>query len=284
MAVPAAISFPDYLASLGRLTAHIDPTNSTPDAEAIRQSFRSLRELPAITAETITAWVLANPKDTYVLALAAGLSREKFKNQLKDWFGTSSWNKAAVDTPAALVSKLDQETDLIRLLCTQIHESYDFGDILVARAGTRVTATSAGRSGRKIEDELERIADDLGLPYELRTRFEGRSGKTAPADIAIPSGGRGCIVAVAAKGFDSTGSKLTDAVREIEEMADARTGNQITMAVVDGIGWKSRQADLKRIWNLWDSQEIDGLYTLATLDIFREDLTRIADLRQIPRR
>lgn len=91
------------------------------------------------------------------------------------------------------------------------------------------------------------------------------------------------MIAVAAKGFDSTGSKLSDAVREIEEMADARTGRQVVLAVVDGIGWKRRLADLKRIWNLWDSGEIDGLYTLGTLDQFRHDLDHFATLRQVRR-
>ena len=84
---------------------------------------------------------------------------------------------------------------------------------------------------------------------------------------------------MAAKGFDSTGSKLTDAVREIEEMADVRLPRQYVMAVVDGIGWKNRAADLRRIYALWQSQQIDGLYTLASLDRFRTDLTDAARLR-----
>ena len=60
--------------------------------------------------------------------------------------------------------------------------------------------------------------------------------------------GGNAAIAVAAKGFDSTGSKLTDAVREIEEMADVRLPRQFIMAVIDGIGWKSRQSDLRRIY------------------------------------
>ncbi|MEI2775082.1 MAG: hypothetical protein V9G19_03735 [Tetrasphaera sp.] len=88
---------------------------------------------------------------------------------------------------------------------------------------------------------------------------------------------------MAAKGFDSTGSKLSDAVREIEEMADARTGGQVALAVVDGIGWKGRMADLKRIWDLWDTGEIDGLYTLATLAQFRTYLDHFAALRGVVR-
>lgn len=57
-------------------------------------------------------------------------------------------------------------------------------------------------------------------------------------------------IAVAAKGFDSTGSKLTDAVREVEEMADIRLPAQYIMVVIDGIGWKSRIGDLRKIYHL----------------------------------
>lgn len=78
-----------------------------------------------------------------------------------------------------------------------------------------------GATGRRIEDEIEVIAADLGLAYQTRARFTGRNGRTAPCDLVLPNGASAEIV-VAAKGFDSTGSKLTDAVREIEEMADVR--------------------------------------------------------------
>lgn len=72
-------------------------------------------------------------------------------------------------------------------------------------------------------------------------------------------------------------------MREIEEMADARTGGQVALAVVDGIGWKGRMADLKRIWTMWETGEIDGLYTLASLDQFKEDLDNFASLRGVTR-
>jgi hypothetical protein len=183
----------------------------------------------------------------------------------------------------AFIERLDDGFDLIRMLRTQRSREYTFADVLVARAGTRATATSAGQSGRKIEDELEQIAVSLNLPNVVRARFEGRKGRTAPADLAVPASGRDCVIAVAAKGFDSTGSKLSDAVREIVEMADARTGGQVVLAVVDGIGWKGRLADLKRIWTLWDTGEIDGLYTLATLDQFKTDLDNFASLRGVAR-
>lgn len=65
-------------------------------------------------------------------------------------------------------------------------------------------------------------------------------------------------------------------MREIEEMAEVRLPTQFVMAAVDGIGWKSRGADLRRIYDLRNQDRIDGLYTLNTLGEFRADLDHAA--------
>lgn len=276
----AAVSFDDYLATLGRLTAHIDPTASTPAAEDIKEAAKQLASLPTVDLAHLAVWVRANPNRVPVLGLIVGLGQEKLKNALRDRFDTTGWVTLAKEQPTELVTWLDVDFDLLRLLIVQLTREYELGDVLVARAGSRVTATQAGQSGRKVEDEIEAIAADLGLPYETRTRFTGRSGRSAPCDLVVPDSGDAQIV-VAAKGFDSTGSKLTDAVREIEEMAEIRLPRQFVIAVIDGIGWKSRKADLRRIHALWQIRQIDGMYTLATLDQFRNDLEEAALLRKI---
>lgn len=275
-----APSFDQYLTTLGRLTAHIDPTASTSEADTIKAAAAELAALPTVDQVTLTSWAEANPSRVPVLGLVVGLGQEKLKNALRDAFDTSGWVTLARQRPADLIAWLDAKFDLIRMLTVQRSRHYEFGDVLVARAGSRVTATQAGQSGRKVEDEIEAIAADLALPYETRTRFTGRHGRTAPCDLVVPNSAAAQIV-VAAKGFDSTGSKLTDAVREIEEMAEIRLPRQFVIAVIDGIGWKSRQADLRRIHSLWESQQIDGMYTLATLDQFRTDLQEAAKLRHL---
>jgi len=269
--VPDIPTFDEYVRSLGRLTAHIDPTSASPGAAEIKGAAESLVFLPEITEDTLTTWVADNPSWVNVLGLAVGLSQEKLKNTLKHHFDTSGWITLARERPADLIRMLDVEFDLVRLVTVQRHREYEFGDILVARAGTRQTAASAGASGRKVEDEIEAIALDLGLPCQTRTRFTGRNNRTAPCDLVIPTG-QDAMIAVAAKGFDSTGSKLTDAVREIEDMADVRLPRQFIMALIDGIGWKSRIADLRRIYALWENHQIDGMYSLANIDLFRDDL------------
>jgi hypothetical protein len=271
-------TFNEYLATLGRLTAHVDPTAASGQAAVIKAGAQSLANLPGIDVNIMASWVGDNPTQVPVLGLTVGLSQERLKNVLRHHFDTSGWVTLARERSLELVQMLDQDFDLLRLLRVQRGQAYDFGDVLVARAGTRGTATRAGVSGRRVEDEIEAIATDLGLPSAMRSRFTGRNGRTAPCDLAIPDAATAEIV-VAAKGFDSTGSKLTDAVREIEEMAEVRLARQSVFAVIDGIGWMSRKADLRRIYDLWTSNSIDGMYTLATLGDLRRDIEKTARLR-----
>ena len=201
---------------------------------------------------TLENWIQGNPQAVPVLGLAVGLSQEKLKNALKQHIGTSGWVLAAKERPGEVIAMLDTEFGLVRSLQAQLGRSYSFGDVLVARAGTRVTAVSASTSGRVLEDRIESIAVELGLTYAIRTRFEGRFGRTAPCDLAIPAGG-----------------------------ASAQKGNQTVMAAIDGVGWLSRANDLRKIHTLWETGEIDGMYTATTLDNFKTDLAAAAQFKKL---
>ena len=271
-------TFEEYVAGLGRLAVTADPTQATAEAAVLEAAGDALDQLPEVTEASLAAWVADHPQWVPALGLAVGLSQERLKNELRHAFGTSGWVTLARNSPTELISHLQGEYGVVDLVTKQRGRSYSFGEVLVARGGTRSTATAAGASGRRIEDEIEVIATSLGLACEARTRFSGRDGRTAPCDLAVPSGQHAAIV-VAAKGFDSTGSKLTDAVREVMEMAEVRTPRQYVFAVIDGIGWKSRGADLRRLYDLWSATSIDGMYTLSSLDQFRLDLADAARLR-----
>lgn len=101
-------TYDEYVATLGRLTAHVDPTTPAAESAAI---------------------------------------------------------KAAAERPGEIIAMLDAEFRLVENLEAQIGRDYSFGDVLVARAGTRVTAVSASTSGRVLEDRIEAIAIELGLTY-----------------------------------------------------------------------------------------------------------------------
>lgn len=70
------------------------------------------------------------------------------------------------------------------------------------------------------------------------------------------------LITVARKGFDSTASKLTAAVTQIQAMAHVQPAHQYVLAVVDGIGRNERPGDFRRMFALSESTGIDGLYTL----------------------
>jgi hypothetical protein len=265
----------EYLGRLRRLTEHVAPTAASPEADAIREAGASLDRLPEVSEEILVEWVTVHPEAVNALGLAVGLSQEKLKNLLKVRFGSSSWARVSKGDPHGLVAWLVEEFDLVAALEQQRNRAYTFGDVLAARGTSRQTATSAGVAGRSIEDAVEQIVQDLGLPYAMRGRFVGRNGETGPADLAVP-GFDNAVVAVACKGFDSTGSKLTAAVTEVTEMANVRYAHQYVLAVVDGIGWLNRLGDFRRMYALAESRRIDGLYALADLDRFRGDLEQAA--------
>ena len=272
-------SYDEYVASLTRITAHVDPALDTSQSLAIKRAAASLASLPTVDADTLSSWIEANPDSVPVLGLVVGLSQEKLKNALRQHLGSSSWTRLTRENPAGVIGMLDSDFALVAALEAQRGQTYTFGELLVARAGTRVNATAAGTAGRLVEDRIEAIASDLGLPFAVRSRFVGRNRRTAPCDLAVPGADGAAQIVVAAKAFDSTGSKLTDAVREVEQMADVRLPSQFVMAVIDGIGWLSRANDLRRIYSLLEARQIDGMYTLAKLEDFRGDLERAARLR-----
>jgi hypothetical protein len=276
------VKFEDYVQALGPVRRVVD-TEDTVGRALIQQAAEALVSLETVDREALVSLVKEHPEWVPTLGLVTGLSQEGLKNLLKHKLDTSGWVTLARRRPEELIKTLDEERALVAELEAQRKRSYAFGDVLIARGSSRQSAGTAIAGGRAVEDAIEKVAIELELPYQLRTRFTGRGSRDAPCDIAIPSGGDEAKIVCAAKGFDSTGSKLTDAVREIESMAEVRLPSQFVFAVVDGIGWKNRRRDLERIFELLRSRSIDGLYTLALLDSFAADLDAAATRLDIPR-
>lgn len=263
--------------TLGRQSEHPDPTEETELGRHLSDAADELEAMEDISQESLTLWIQEKPRyNIYALGVTVGLSQEKLGNSLKFAFKSKSYTKLARERAREVIEYLDEEFALIAMLDKQLQRSYTFGDILVARAGTRAFASRASAAGRSLEDEIEEIAKRLGLPYALRGTFTGRDGKPAPFDLAIPGAGEAAQIVVAAKGFDSTGSKLGDAVREVEAMASISRPDQYVMAVIDGIGWHSRESDLRKIHHKWKTRGIEGMYTRALLGDFERDLRQAA--------
>lgn len=272
----APIPFEQFIASLANLakpSAREDPGMQAHVAELVER----LRAGGTPTRPALEAFVAANPDSVPLLATCVGLTQEQLKNRLSHRLGTAGWITLARNRSTDLIGFLDDEFGLVAKLREQLEREWSFADVLLERyLWSRRTAANAVGQGRRVEDHVEDVVRGMGVPYQLRTRYVGRN-VAAPCDLAIPEGGEAAQVVVAMKGFNSTGSKLSDAVREVEAMAAARAPSQYVFAIVDGIGWRNRRADLRRIHALWDRREIDGLYTLTHLDRFRTDLRSALD-------
>lgn len=271
MATPTFDQFLGTIRRLGGATVS-DPVA----ADRIHQAAAARQALPSIDRTTLAEMVRAHPDWVPVLGSCVGLSQEQLKNNFKFHFNSSGWVTLVRTRAADVIEKLDEEFDVVARIRAERHRDWTFSDILVERSASRSRAGGAINRGRAVEDEVERLVAELGLTRDMRTRFDGRVSQTGPCDLAIPGGGAQAQIVCAIKGFDSTGSKLTAAAAEIEAMANVRKPSQFVYAVVDGIGWPSRQGDLRRIHRLWDDQAIDGVYTLSTLPHFGDDLRQAA--------
>ena len=118
-----AVPFEDYLASLGRLTAIVDPTASTPEAENIRDAVEDLVTITDIDVDSLSTWIAEHHNWVPVLGLAVGLGQEKLKNALSDKFNTTGHVTLARTRATDLITMLDEDFDLLRLLRVQLDRS-----------------------------------------------------------------------------------------------------------------------------------------------------------------
>jgi len=264
----------EYVASLSPFV----PQALSADPEALelcKRATTTINRLRPLDQAKLTEALSADPAIAPVLAAVVGLSQERFKTWLQSRFATAGWITLTRTRAADLIAQLDEDFAVVEALEVEAVTQWTWADVLVRVMSPRQRAGGWVQQGRELEDVVEDVISSLELPYVARTRFQGRADLTAPADFAIPDG-PGALIAVAVKVFDSTGSKLSDAAREIEQMVEAKTPRQYIFAVIDGQGWARRKADLLRIHKSWQSQLVDGVYPRGRLDDFAADLETAA--------
>jgi hypothetical protein len=260
--------YAEQLAAIANPVARVDPV-----VEAlIRRMVAELEHLDEITRDSLAQLIAGEPGYVPLLGSVVGLSQERLKRQLEAQTGSAAWIQRSRTEPLVIVDLLDAQFGLVNQLAQAMGRTYTLADILIARAARGAGASGAIDAGRQLEDTVEGVLQELNLPYQARTRYEGTARQTGPADFAVPAGGAACRIAIGVKGFDSTGSKLTAAYDEVRRMADVRRPDQYIFAIVDGVGWRGRMGDLGRLVEMVRNREIDGMFTLAEFDVFRSAL------------
>jgi hypothetical protein len=163
----------------------------------------------------------------------------------------------------------------------QIRE-WTLEDILIERyKQMRGRAIRGQQRGAAMEEAVQDVLDQLhaehGLTYETRTNFVNRVGEEAKADFMIPTHERPSIV-IEAKGYEATGSKLTDVLGDILKILQVKDPDTHFVFVTDGIGWYRRLSDLRKIVEYHHRGDIGMIYTRQTISQLRSYIQELMDL------
>lgn len=205
--------------------------------------------------------------------LFLALSKDTMESELKRELGVGGIGvkryKAEKDAYLGALERLQ----LHEAMATSINYEPVWSDILVERLRSgRGSAISGQRRGRGLEDFAEAMVREVfGDAYETRCTFSGADGKSAKCDVAVPDRNRPRIV-IEVKGYGATGSKMTDIIGDLDAIIDAMRRDTYLLFVTDGMTWKSRLSDLKKIVDRQNQGKIARIYTTKMRDDFLADL------------
>lgn len=229
-----------------------------------RDDIRALLGRNFDAAMTTIRLVLELSKDEFSVAMRATLPAGTGVKRFREDHGTFV---------EALV-KLGVVEQLGKLVNTPV----TWRNILVERlkAG-RGSAIKGQARGRGLEDFVELIVRGVfGVGnYDLRCRFTGARGtSTEKADFAIPSKSDSRIL-VETKAYGATGSKQTDVLGDVSRIVEQKRHDTDFLLVTDGVTWRDRVNDLRKLVELQNQGLITRIYTRGMAAQLEEDLKEL---------
>jgi hypothetical protein len=232
-----------------------------------------------LDATAVAKLLKEQPLALDVLRLLAAEGQEPMAHRICDALGGKRRGWTAL---RALARKSPDEmaTALVAIgmaerVSEQVGRQWTITDVLIDRYKLGRGRAIAGQSrGRGLENEVEAILRGIPVPFETRVTFTGAGGVTAKCDFAIPTREEPLIV-IEAKGYEATGSKLTDFLGDVLKIKQAKGYHMYLFVVTDGRGWFNRQSDLKRLIELHESGIVEMIYTRARLSQLAEHVKQI---------
>ncbi|MHA1664482.1 MAG: DpnII family type II restriction endonuclease [Candidatus Njordarchaeales archaeon] len=216
-----------------------------------------------------------------VFRLMLGISQDEMANELlyfsKIEFGKDfkSIRRKARQHSLELAKALIRDLGLADVINRELFHEWKYFEILIERYKyQRGRAIKGQKRGKSLEDDVEEILKKAEIVYEKGGNFISRRGLEAKADFSIPSRFHPRVV-IEVKGYEATGSKLTDVLGDILKITQAKDREMKFYLVTDGIGWFRRKSDLEKIVKLQNNGFIDMIYTRKTLPNLRAELLKI---------
>lgn len=214
-----------------------------------------------------------------VVRLFLALSKDSMEAELKRELGTGGIGvKRYKAEPEAFLDALER-MQLPEAMANAINYVPKWSDILVERLRSgRGSAISGQRRGRGLEDFAEAMVREVfGDQYETRCTFTGADNRSAKCDVAVPDRRRPRIV-IEVKGYGATGSKMTDITGDLDAIIDAMRRDTWLLFITDGMTWKSRLSDLKKIVERQNQGKIARIYTTKMREEFLADLKSLKQI------
>ena len=167
------------------------------------------------------------------------------------------------------------ELGLVSKMTDAVNRPLHWYDVVTERLkGGRGSATKGQARGREMENFVEGIVRSVfdSEQVAVRCRFTGASGlSTEKADFAIPSALDPTIL-IEVKAYGATGSKQTDVLGDIARIVEQKRHDTVFILVTDGVTWKQRSNDLRKLIALQNEGKILRIYTKSMAQDLRDDL------------
>lgn len=265
----------DIVASLRPLT--VDWQDDT--ALRVIETLQALPAKRTYKLSDLNKLFTSNFADALLISrLFLGLSKDQFEASFKEARGDGSKSTGITEfqrDPDSFLADL-ASLGILDAMAKQTNRKLHWSDVLVERLRSgRGSAISGQRRGRSVEDFVESIVRRVfDSNFQARCTFKGPRGQEAKCDFAIPSK-TGARILIEAKGYGATGSKMTDILGDIRTIIAAKRPDTAFLFFTDGLTWKQRQSDLRKIVDFQNNGDIARIYTFAMADQFEADLIQL---------
>ncbi|MDE4144835.1 DpnII family type II restriction endonuclease [Phaeobacter gallaeciensis] len=201
-----------------------------------------------------------------------GYSKDKLETELTSRLGPGGTGVMRFKSDRDAYLDVLEEMGLLDAMTLAVNTRPVWTDLLRERLRFgRGSAIQGQQRGRELEDFVEAIIQEVfGNAYEARCTFKGANGE-AKCDFAIPSKLTPLIL-IEAKGYGATGSKMSDIIGDVDAIIGAKRHDASLLLFTDGLTWKSRANDLRKLVQRQNDGRITRIYTKQMREIFQAEL------------
>lgn len=236
-------------------------------ADQVIAILQALPEMDEYTKEDLIALLDSGfkPANT-VVQLVLDFSKDEYRTALSGEFGEGGAGSKRYSKGTGKFVDILIRMGVLERLAKLVRTPVTWRSILIERLkGGRGSAIKGQVRGRFLENFAEDIVARVfgSGHYSTRCRFTGARGtSTEKADFAIPSKEEPRIL-IEAKAYGATGSKQTDVLGDISRIVAEKRHDTDFLLLTDGVTWKARQNDLRKLVSLQNIGDLTKIYTTS---------------------